>query len=189
MNIFKKKTNISAFIIVIFFIAFLIVLWTVRGDLLFVGYNKYFIAPSCNKTDKFLKTNLNELSYVAGKLSEMDYESITIRNKSIGGEDGYSMNVRSDNLAYESIPVPDNLINHIETLYENGIQDISFGCNSVNFTMWSTMDESRGIIYSYAGTKPDGEQLIEVSQLSEDNWYYYVHNYEKAKDRNPERFK
>ena len=185
MSIFKKTIIITTSIIVILFIAFLIVLWTVRGDLLFIGYNNFFIAPSCNKTDKFLKTNIKDLSYVASELSEMDYDSITI----IRGEDGYSMRVKHENLVYETIPAPNELIDHIETLYENGIQNISCGCDSVNFTMWSTMDESRGIIYSSAGTKPNGEQLIEVSQLSKADWYYYVHNYEKSKKRNPERFK
>lgn len=189
MNIFKKTIIITTLITVILFIAFTIVLWTVRGDLFFIGYNKFFIAPGCNKTDRFLKTNIEQLSYVASELSEMDYDSITIRNESIREEDGYSMRVKRENLVYETIPVPNELINHIEALYESGIQDISCGCDFVNFTMWSTMDESRGIIYSGTGTKPNGEQLIEVSQLSKDNWYYYVHNYEKAKEQNPERFK
>jgi hypothetical protein len=54
--------------------------------------------------------------------------------------------------------------------------------------MWSIMDESRGIIYSRTGKAPGGEQLIEVKQLSIETWYYYVHNYEKAKERNPELF-
>lgn len=54
--------------------------------------------------------------------------------------------------------------------------------------MWSTMDESRGIIYSKTEKAPDEEQLINVKQLSQENWYYYVHNYEKAKAQNPELF-
>ena len=188
MNRFKKAIIITTSIIAILFIAFIIVLWSVRGDLFFIGYNKFFIAPSCNKAEKFLKTNIKELSYVASELSKMDYDSITIRNKSIHGEDGYSMRVKHE-YAYETISVPNELINHIEALYEIGIQDISYGQDFVNFTMWSTMDESRGIIYSGTGTKPNGEQLIEVSQLSNANWYYYVHNYEKAKEQNPEKFK
>ncbi len=175
---------ITTSIMGVLFIAFLIVSWTVRGNLFFIGYNKFFIAPSFNKSDRFLKDNINELSYVASKLSKMDYDSITI----IRGEDGYSMKVKHENLIYETIPVPNELINNLDTLYQNGIQDISCGCDSVNFTMWSTMDESRGIIYSDTGTKPNGEQLIEVIQLSKANWYYYVHNFEKAKEKHPERF-
>ena len=185
MDTFKKIIINITSIIVILFIAFLFALWTVRGDLFAIGFNKFFIAPSYNKTDIFLKANINELSYVAGELIEMDYDYITI----IPEDDGYSMKVKHENLDYETIPVPNELIVHIETLYENGIRYISSGGDSVNFTMWSVMDESRGIIYSYTGTKPNGEQLIEVNRLSKDNWYYYVNNYEKAKERHPERFK
>ena len=160
-------------------------LWTVRGDLLFIGYNKFYIAPNYNKTDRFLKTNIKELSYVAGELCEMDYDYIKI----IRSEDGYIMKAKRENIVYKTMPITNELIKHIEPLYENGIQDISCGRDSVNFTMWSTMDESRGIIYSDTGTKPNGEQLIEVRQLSKANWYYYVHNYEKAKELTPDRFK
>lgn len=157
MNILKKIIIITTSIIAILFIVLTTVLWTVRGDLFFIGYNKFFIAPSYNKTYKFLKTNINELSYVASELSEMDYDSITIRNESINGEDRYSMRVEHEHLVYETVPVPSELINHIEVLYEIGIQDISCGSGYVNFTMWSTMDESRGIIYSGAVTMTNGE--------------------------------
>ena len=182
MSIFKKTIIVAISIIVALFIVFTIVLWMYDGEL-------FFMAPSYNKTDRFLKTNINELSYVANELSEMDYETIKISTIPIREEDRNSMRVTRESLGYETIPIPNELIEHINALYESGIQYISCGGGFVNFTMWSTMDESRGIIYSDNGTKPDGEQLIKVSTLSEDNWYYYVHNYEKAKARNPERFK
>lgn len=182
MNIFKKTIVITISIIATLFIASMVVLWTYEGEI-------FFIAPSYNKMDTFLKTNIDELFYVAGELFEMDYDSITIRKESIHGEDSYSMRVSRESLVYETTHVPSALINHIEALYESGVKVISCSRDSVNFSMWSTMDESRGIIYSGTGIKPNGEQLIEVSQLSEDNWYYYVHNYEKAKAQNPEKFK
>ena len=57
--------------------------------------------------------------------------------------------------------------------------EIRFVYNSIDFTMWTTMSESRGIIYSRTGQKPDEGQLIELRQLSKENWYYYVHNIKK----------
>lgn len=125
---------------------------------------------------------------VADVLSEMDYDSITIRKEPLREEDKYNMRVSREHLVYETIPIPNELVSHIEALYESGIQVISHGRNSINFTMWSIMDESRGIIYSRTEQKPDGEQLIEVKLLSKENWFYYVNNFEKAKARNPERF-
>ncbi len=189
MKIFKRVILIITLIIMVLSVVSAGSLWAVNGDVFFIGYNKFFIAPSCNKADSFLKNNIGELTCVVNELSEMNYDIILIRKDHIRGESGYKMEVKRNGSNYETIPIPDELINHIGSLCKTGIQDISCDRNFVDFTMWSTMDESRGIIYSLFGTKPDDEQLIEASQLSKDNWYYYVHNYEKAKEKNPERFK
>ncbi len=188
MNVLKKIIIITISIAIIIFIALIIVLWAVRGDILFIGYNKFLIAPSYNKTDEFLKSNINELSHVASELSKMNYDSITILNESMQEDDSYNMRVNLNDLVYETIPVPNELINYIKVLYKKGVQEISCGSDFVNFTLWSTMDESRGIMYSINNAKPNGEQLIKVSHLSKSNWYYYVHNYEKAKEQNPDFF-
>ena len=146
-------------------------------------------APSYNKLDRYLKENIDELSYVADTLWELGYDSIEIRKNPLREEDKYNMRVSREYLVYETVPIPDELVDYIKNLYESGVEVISYGRDSVDFTMWSSMDESRGIIYSRNGKKPDGEQLIEVKQVSIENWYYYVHNFEKAKARNPELFK
>lgn len=118
----------------------------------------------------------------------MNYDSITIRKDPLREEDKYNMKVSREHLVYKTVPIPGELVGHIQNLYESGVDVISCSRNSINFTMWSIMDESRGIIYSKTGKAPDGEQLINVKQLSQENWYYYVHNYEKAKAQNPELF-
>lgn len=183
MTTFKKK-KISISIITSIFITFTIVSGIIWGDFL----PAIFTAPRYNKVDKFLKTNIGELSYVTEALLKMEYNTITIRKTSTLEADKYSMKVSREYLVYETVPVPDELISHVEALYKSGVIAISSGSHSVTFSIWSNMYESRGIIYSDNGTKPDSEQLIEVRQLSENNWYYYVHNYEKAKKQNPERF-
>jgi len=151
-------------------------------------------APNYTKVDKYLKANIDTLSYVADALFELDYDSISIReNSQLREEEKNSMKVSREYLVYETIPIPDELLGHIEALHKSGISVISCGRDSIGFTMWSSMDESRGIIYSRTGEKADDiiredVQLIEVKQLSEENWYYYVHNFEKAKARNPHLF-
>ncbi len=189
MNKSKKITIIILSIIAALLTAFLFVLWTVRGDILSIGLNKFFISPNYNKTDSFLKTNIEELSYVAEKLSEMDYETVKIQGYNFE-EDGYSMKVYTFPSSRDTVSVPHDLIVPIKALFENGIISISCSCENdyVNFTLWSIKEESRGMIYSGDERKPDSVQLIEVRQLSEPNWYYYVHNYEKAKVLNPEKF-
>lgn len=146
------------------------------------------MAPSYNKADRFLKSNVNELSYVAEALFALEYDSIEIREDPLREEDKYNMRVSREYLVYETVPIPDELVGHIQNLYESGVSVISCGREAIGFSLWSIMDESRGIQYSRTGEEPDGEQLIEVKQLSEENWFYYVHNYEKAKARNPELF-
>ena len=188
MSALKKIIIIVGSVIALLLIVFAIVLWTVGGNLFFVGYNKFFIAPNLNKAHDFFNDNAKELTYVAKELLETDYSRITVQSEGTNGENRYSMRVKGENSVYETIPVPDKLIGNVAILYERGIRDISYSGDYVNFTLWSTMDESRGIIYSVTGVKPEGEQLIEVRRLK-DNWYYYVHNYEKAKERYPEKFK
>ena len=140
-------------------------------------------APSYNKLDRYLKANIGELSYVIDSLFGLDYDYIALRR-----EDKNIMKVEK-NEVYETIPIPDELLEHIEALYKSGVRVISCGRDSMGFTMWSSLSESRGIRYSRIGKKPDGNQLIEVKQMSEENWYYYVNNFEKAKARNPHLFK
>ena len=171
------------------FIICFFMLWNFKGYLVFIGLNKFLIAPSYSKTNRFFENNINELTYVTGELLEMEYDNITMRKEFNNEDDRNYMEVKCKDSTYETIPVPENLIVQIEKLYENGVLKISCGEEYVSFSIWSIMDESRGIIYSDTGEKPDSEQLIEVKQLSNENWFYYVHNYEKAKKRNPERFK
>jgi hypothetical protein len=102
-------------------------------------------------------------------------------------EDKYNMKVGKDKV-YETIPIPNDLVGHIENLYKNGVLIISYGRDSVDFTMWSTMSEGRGIEYSKTGETPDVWAAIEVRPLSKENWYFYVSNFEKAKERNPHLF-
>jgi len=169
-------------IVVLIFIVLLIVSRIYEGDF-------FFLAPSYRKVDRFTIANINELSYVANALSELDYDSIVIRKEPLDEKGKYNMTVSHEYLVYETISIPSELVGHIQNLYENGVEVISCGNDSVNFTIWSIMDESRGIIFTKSGKKPDGEQLYEVRELSTENWYYYVHNYEKAKEKNPGIFK
>ena len=142
------------------------------------------MAPSYNKMDRFLNANIDELSYVADALFNLDYESIEIRKVPLREEDKYNMIVRNGSDS-ETIPIPDELLGHIEALYQSGVSVISCGRDTIGFSMWSTMSESRGIRFSKAGLTLDDGNYIEVRQLSKANWYYYVHNFEKWKARNP----
>ena len=186
MRIIKKTVIIAVSIVVVIFIAITILLWLLGGEL-------FFMAPSYNKADRYLKKNIDELSYVADALFELDYDGIEIRKNPLTWEDKYNMEVgiykeSPWRMNSEVIPIPDDLRGYIERLYNGGLHSISCGRDSVGFTLWVFMGDIRVISYSRTGEKPDGEQLIEVRQLSEKNWFYYVHNYEKAKMRNPELF-
>ena len=180
MSIIKKVAIVVSIVAVIFF-AVTIMGYTVGGEL-------FFMAPSHKKIDRFLKTNFTELSYVADALLELDYDSISISKEPLREDDKYKMRVSREYLVYETVPIPDELVGHIQNLYESGVRVISCGRDIVGFSVWAFMDEIRGIKYTRTGEKPDGEQLIEVRQLSKENWYYYKDNFEKWKARNPDLF-
>jgi len=181
MKIIRKVIIITLSIVAVVFIVLSIVGYIFGGKL-------FFMAPSRFKMDRFLKTNYAELFYVANALFDLDYISSEISNDPFREEDKYIMSVSPKYLVYETVPIPDELVGHIQNLYESGVEYISCGRDFVGFSTWAFMDEIRGIKYSRTGEKPDGEQLIEVRQLSKANWYYYVHNFVKAKARNPELF-
>ncbi len=189
MSIIRKKVKITVLIVAVILIATIVLLGIYEG-----GF--FFLAPGYNKTDGFAKNNIDELSYVSDALSELDYYTIEIRKFPLRDEDIFNMVVRKDELYNfspngsdrETIPIPDELVGHIKHLYESGVEKIFCGSDSVDFTMWNTMSESRGIKYSKTGNPPDVWAAIEVKQLSKENWYYYVSNYEKAKARNPQLF-
>ena len=186
MNILKKVSIVIISILLVFLISFVLLLLANGGDILALFLNKSLLPPGYNKTNTFLINNLDDLSFISKELSEMDYNHIRIINASLYGEEISYMEVKQNDSSYETVPIPDNLINSIKILFKNGIQLIVYNEGNLNFVLWQTMNESRGIKY---GTEPYGEQLIDVKPLSNNNWYYYVHNYEKAKELYPERFK
>ena len=145
------------------------------------------MAPSYNKMDRFLTENIEELSYVADALSGLDYDAIVIRKNPHRSEDKYSMTVNVG-MIYETVPIPDELVVHIKKLFEIGVSIVSYNGNSVDFTTWNTMSESRGIKYTRTGSLPEVWAAVEIKQLSKENWYYYVSNFEKARARNPHLF-
>jgi len=183
MSMIKRMAIIVVSVIAVVFMAFTVVGWLWSGEF-------FFLAPSYSKMDRYLKANIDELSYVADALFELDYDSITIHRNPRRVEDKYdtTMQVSREYLVYETIPIPDELLDHIVALYESGVRYISCGHDSVGFSIWAFMGDIRGIIYSRTGEKPDGGHIIEVRQLSKENWYYYVDNFEKWKARNPELF-
>jgi hypothetical protein len=103
----KKTVIIIVSIVVVLFITFTIVLWMIEGEL-------FFMAPSYNKMDRYLKANINELSYVVDALSKMNYDSVEIRKEPIREEDKYNMKISREYLVYETVPIPGELVGHIQ---------------------------------------------------------------------------
>ena len=185
---FKKKSTVLTTILL--FMMFIMAFFAVRGALVSIFDNKFLIAPSFKKSDVFLKRNIVDLSFVVEELIDMNYETVSIPHLSLYQEE-YYMEVKTGPgyLDRKKMPIPDELIDPVKALYKNGVQSIFGSQEFVDFTIWSNMNESRGIIYSYIGSAPEGEQFIEIECLSNDKWYYYIHNYDKAKSLNPEAFK
>jgi hypothetical protein len=144
-------------------------------------------APGYGATDRFLRDNIDILSHADGLLSELGYDFVTIRNVAFLEEDGYNMEIRKDNI-YETIPIPDELLDTIEELHNKKIKNISYGRDSTDFTMWSFIDGGRGLIFSRTGEAPDIWAPIDMRELSMENWYYYASDFEKWKEQNPQLY-
>jgi len=181
--------------IIIGVVSTLIIVFTIMYGIWEGGFS--FLAPSYGTIDRYLMDNIDIFSQISNDLINLDYDTVVIRKDFPYEEDKYNMVVSKD-MVFEdgssainrkTIPIPDDLLDQIEHLYNSGVSVISCGdSDHIEFCMWSNRSESRGIKYSKTGEKPDGDQLIEVKQLSEENWYFYVYNYEKTKARNPELF-
>lgn len=184
MRKIKSLVIIIAALLAVACIAVMALCWWIDGGI-------FFLPPSYNKFDGFLKANMEELSYAANALlelrSELDCDYIVIYMPR-GEEKTYRLNV-GQGRNEESIFVPDELSDCIKSLHEKKVESIGTPGGIVIFTMWSVADELRSIYYSETGEPPAGMQLIEVEQLSEENWYFCVDNFEKAKARYPERFR
>lgn len=160
-------------------------------------------APSYKQMDKYLTENITELLSVAEYLSQFDYDGISIR-KYDGGSKTMSAyyieyipntNIRQGSNHFD-VPIADEkMIEKIEKLFERGFDYIGRSGNEyVNFSKWSILDVSRGIMYSLNGGKIekevlDADKIIEIKPLSIENWYYYESNFEKWKYDNIDKFK
>ena len=152
------------------------------------------LAPSYVTIEIYLQKNIYVLSYVADNLLDLNYGGIEIRKVLYQDEDKNNMRVwkqENDSIRAnsETVPIPDDLKKPIEYLLKTGVNVISSRShNTIGFTLWSSMNESRGIKYSRTGEEPSREQIIVLRRLSQEGWYYYVHNYEKWKAQNPQLF-
>jgi hypothetical protein len=170
---------------------FLILIIALIGYLKMISGGYLFFIPGYSKADRCIRAGIDEFSCVVDALSELGYDSVEIRGESyLTEEEKKMMNVHHDKVR-ETIAIPDGLYSHISKLFERGVRNITYGYgyDFVTFLMWSSFGQMRGMKYSKTGKIPDGEQLIEVRQLSIEGWYYYVHDYERAKMRNPHLFK
>ncbi|MEN6389104.1 MAG: hypothetical protein ABFD04_01725 [Syntrophomonas sp.] len=120
---------------------------------------------------------------MADALSKVPYDYIRLEE-----DDGKeTMTVKKVDGSYvKNMPVSDTtLSDKIEKLYKGGFKFIiKDGSAYIDFSMWSGMNESRGIVYSVNGTKPDFNFVVEIKSLSKQDWYYYESNFEVWKSRN-----
>lgn len=111
-------------------------------------------------------------------LLKLYYDLVTVDKYPLRDEDKYNMTVRKDEYVdgvrihfnYETIAITDEFLDQIMNVLNSGVRVISCGRESISFSLWSSLSESRGVIYSRTEKAPSDAQLIEVRQLSEENW-------------------
>lgn len=134
--------------------------------------------PDSKKMEKYFLNNSNEMCNIGKYLKNENYQYIRI-DKNEGTDIMY---VKDDENIGKNILIEDDSIKEcINILYNCGFRVIEKNSNYVQFSRWSSLDSSRGVVYSFIENKPYIDHVTELTPLSVDDWYYYEHNIEKSK--------
>lgn len=81
--------------------------------------------------------------------------------------------------SYGHIPMEDAPISALlEQLEDRGYQMVTYDGRTVDFLLWNRgADSASGIVFSADGGEIDIEYLTQVQALSEQNWFYYVSDF------------
>lgn len=133
--------------------------------------------PGSKKMESYFLMDSQNMVYVSGYLKNLNYDDIRIDEN----DGNNQMYVSNDDEAGQDIFIEESkLKEHINTLYEHGFGVIEKHNNYVQFSKWSSLDSSRGIVCSFTDDEPFMEDVIELTPLSVEHWYYYEHNRERS---------
>ena len=151
-------------------------LFALRPLLYFIGVTSPKL-PDYEKVEKYYEENISDLELVSTRLLEMEYDNVVFDETDDGSiMFDFTINNRWDRSLCDDL----ELSKSIERLYHNNISPIKkYNGKFIIFICQSSMTETRGIVYSGSGELPNLEGIIELKELSNSNWYYYVNSYEK----------
>ena len=129
--------------------------------------------PGKEETDAWFRENKADILLVTECLLQLKYSSCCI------------WDAKSEVTVYGR-PVPvDNLEFYpaVKRLFENGCRQMSKYNDTIEFFLWYTFYDDRGLAYSPDDKVPLVQFITEYELLDgETDWYYYVSDYEKCRN-------
>ena len=146
---------------------------------------KIAITPaSRGNIERRFNKNMTDIFLIVDYIIDLDYDSVSIYSPIDGDVDNQIIFAGS---RYGDIPIDkDEVVDVLKRLQNNKFSTIIKKNNVIWFSCWSTMDKSRGIVYSIDGNIPDNlslQFLIRIEELTEPNWYYYEQDFNEFKKR------
>ena len=140
-------------------------------------------SPNLSRMENYFQLDREKIQIIVEYLTETDFDNITIRPDRTR-ENGIEM---FTGLETGRIPVSDEDVSGaIHTLFQRGYNIIGKNESVIYFQRWSSLDVGIGIMYSIDGTTPNESSLdflTELEALTEDDWYFYIEDFNEWKRR------
>ena len=137
-----------------------------------------------DSAETFLQDNKEQLFIVRDFLESGEFK-VSIRRTDVDNEEMFAGLIDGERIF---IPIEDEIVlETIRQLFQNGCHAIGSRENKIFFSLWSTRNHGRGIVYSIDGRTPDESDfsfLTRIEPLSEEGWFFYVEDYNVWRRRN-----
>lgn len=135
------------------------------------------IPPSLSKVESYFERDKEELYLITNYLIKF------------GTSDLYTYeDCKTALMDLEKVEISDEkVVAALRRLREKGYTAIDKNGNTIEFRLWEGIrDLSCGIAYLIEGDEIAIQYVTEIEPLPEDEWYYYVTDYEEARSRRTE---
>lgn len=141
------------------------------------------LAPNYAKMEKYYNDNYEDLLYVSESLSNINDETI-ILYKTQGSSLMYLSNTEDGRLGRNKSITDEKLTKIIQELFDRGTSTIRKKNDYIIFTTWSSLNESRGVLYMLGSKKIeqdilDQDYIANLRALTRKGWYYYESYFDK----------
>jgi len=137
-----------------------------------------FRSPNLTQMEEYFQADREQLQIIIDYFISTNFDTISISISSIHGEQEVEMftGLETGRILVSN----ENVSRTIYNLFNAGYRGIGKSETGIRFLKWAIRDHGRGIVYSINGNVPDETMLpflTELQPLSEENWFFYVENF------------